>query len=169
MLHGQDEGLALRDVLLQGAGTDESTLIEIMATRNNQEIAAINEAYQQGMGWEALGGSTEGHSFLSLPSKPLPPYGTRTARATLNPQPLSVPEPSGLKQTALWSQQKGIRAAGLVPTSMHGGIWRITTANPGHKETPRVGQGDSGCWWVAGLSCPLALSLPQEPGGRPEL
>lgn len=32
---------------MQGAGTDESTLIEIMATRNNQEIAAINEAYQQ--------------------------------------------------------------------------------------------------------------------------
>lgn len=34
---------------MQGAGTDESVLIEIMATRNNQEIAAINEAYQQGM------------------------------------------------------------------------------------------------------------------------
>lgn len=33
----------------QGAGTDESVLIEIMATRNNQEIAAINEAYQEGM------------------------------------------------------------------------------------------------------------------------
>uniref|UniRef100_A0A8V0YPV9 Annexin n=1 Tax=Gallus gallus TaxID=9031 RepID=A0A8V0YPV9_CHICK len=32
---------------VEGAGTDESTLIEIMATRNNQEIAAINEAYQQ--------------------------------------------------------------------------------------------------------------------------
>uniref|UniRef100_A0A8B9SLW7 Annexin n=1 Tax=Anas platyrhynchos TaxID=8839 RepID=A0A8B9SLW7_ANAPL len=32
---------------VEGAGTDESVLIEIMATRNNQEIAAINEAYQQ--------------------------------------------------------------------------------------------------------------------------
>lgn len=34
--------------LFQGAGTDESVLIEIMATRNNQEIRAINEAYQEG-------------------------------------------------------------------------------------------------------------------------
>nr|XP_009912325.1 PREDICTED: annexin A6-like [Haliaeetus albicilla] len=32
---------------VEGAGTDESVLIEIMATRNNQEIAAINEAYQE--------------------------------------------------------------------------------------------------------------------------
>ncbi|XP_075572052.1 annexin A6 isoform X2 [Pelecanus crispus] len=32
---------------VEGAGTDESTLIEIMATRNNQEIAAINKAYQE--------------------------------------------------------------------------------------------------------------------------
>ncbi|NWI65296.1 ANXA6 protein, partial [Todus mexicanus] len=33
--------------LFQGAGTDEKVLIEIMATRNNQEIKAINEAYQE--------------------------------------------------------------------------------------------------------------------------
>uniref|UniRef100_A0A8C6Z8H8 Annexin n=1 Tax=Nothoprocta perdicaria TaxID=30464 RepID=A0A8C6Z8H8_NOTPE len=32
---------------VEGAGTDEDVLIEIMATRNNQEIKAINEAYQQ--------------------------------------------------------------------------------------------------------------------------
>ncbi|KAL9836581.1 annexin A6 isoform 1-T2 [Geothlypis trichas] len=32
---------------VEGAGTDESVLIEIMATRNNQEIRAINEAYQE--------------------------------------------------------------------------------------------------------------------------
>ncbi|XP_030314827.1 annexin A6 isoform X2 [Calypte anna] len=32
---------------VEGAGTDESILIEIMATRNNQEIKAINEAYQE--------------------------------------------------------------------------------------------------------------------------
>ncbi|XP_062443017.1 annexin A6 isoform X2 [Rhea pennata] len=32
---------------VEGAGTDESVLIEIMTTRNNQEIKAINEAYQQ--------------------------------------------------------------------------------------------------------------------------
>lgn len=42
--------------LFQGAGTDESVLIEIMATRNNQEIAAINEAYQEGT---AQGGHRE--------------------------------------------------------------------------------------------------------------
>lgn len=41
--------------LFQGAGTDESVLIEIMATRNNREIAAINEAYQEGMAWERHG------------------------------------------------------------------------------------------------------------------
>lgn len=39
----------------QGAGTDESVLIEIMTTRNNQEIAAINEAYQEGMAQEGCG------------------------------------------------------------------------------------------------------------------
>ncbi|KFP91135.1 Annexin A6, partial [Apaloderma vittatum] len=32
---------------VEGAGTDEKVLIEIMATRNNQEIKAINEAYQE--------------------------------------------------------------------------------------------------------------------------
>ncbi|XP_075622806.1 annexin A6 isoform X2 [Balearica regulorum gibbericeps] len=32
---------------VEGAGTDESALIEIMATRNNQEITAINKAYQE--------------------------------------------------------------------------------------------------------------------------
>ncbi|XP_012590083.1 PREDICTED: annexin A6-like [Condylura cristata] len=33
---------------LQGAGTDEQTLIEILATRSNAEIQAINEAYKEG-------------------------------------------------------------------------------------------------------------------------
>lgn len=32
----------------QGAGTDEKTLIEILATRTNAEIRAINEAYKEG-------------------------------------------------------------------------------------------------------------------------
>lgn len=41
--------------LFQGAGTDEKVLIEIMATRNNQEIKAINEAYEEGTGQEAQG------------------------------------------------------------------------------------------------------------------
>lgn len=33
---------------LQGAGTDESALIEILATRNNEQIQAINAAYKEG-------------------------------------------------------------------------------------------------------------------------
>lgn len=41
--------------LFQGAGTDESVLIEIMATRNNQEIRAINEAYQEGTAQDGRG------------------------------------------------------------------------------------------------------------------
>ncbi|XP_055968233.1 annexin A6 isoform X2 [Sorex fumeus] len=32
---------------MEGAGTDEKTLIEILATRNNEEIRAINEAYKE--------------------------------------------------------------------------------------------------------------------------
>lgn len=35
-------------IYLQGAGTDEKVLIEILATRNNQELQAINQAYQEG-------------------------------------------------------------------------------------------------------------------------
>lgn len=34
--------------LFQGAGTDEKTLIEILATRTNAEIRAINEAFKEG-------------------------------------------------------------------------------------------------------------------------
>ncbi|KAG8128514.1 hypothetical protein E2320_015363 [Naja naja] len=33
---------------MEGAGTDESALIEILATRNNKEIQAINAAYKEG-------------------------------------------------------------------------------------------------------------------------
>lgn len=36
--------------LFQGAGTDEDILIEILTTRNNREIQAINAAYQEGKG-----------------------------------------------------------------------------------------------------------------------
>lgn len=32
----------------QGAGTDEHALIEILVTRSNQEIHAMNAAYQDG-------------------------------------------------------------------------------------------------------------------------
>lgn len=34
--------------LLQGLGTDEDTLIEILASRNNREILDMKKAYQEG-------------------------------------------------------------------------------------------------------------------------
>uniref|UniRef100_A0A674IC67 Annexin n=1 Tax=Terrapene triunguis TaxID=2587831 RepID=A0A674IC67_9SAUR len=48
----------------QGAGTDENILIEILATRNNREIQAINEAYKAAYHKsleDALSSDTSGH------------------------------------------------------------------------------------------------------------
>nr|XP_060621449.1 annexin A6 isoform X1 [Anolis sagrei ordinatus] len=48
----------------EGAGTDESVLIEILATRNNQEIQAINEAYKEAYHKtleDAISSDTSGH------------------------------------------------------------------------------------------------------------
>lgn len=36
-------------VILQGAGTDDSILIEIFASRTNEQIRALNEAYLKGI------------------------------------------------------------------------------------------------------------------------
>ncbi|XP_026515116.1 annexin A6-like [Terrapene carolina triunguis] len=47
-----------------GAGTDENILIEILATRNNREIQAINEAYKAAYHKsleDALSSDTSGH------------------------------------------------------------------------------------------------------------
>ncbi|KAM9312732.1 annexin A6 [Gastrophryne carolinensis] len=49
---------------IAGAGTDEKVLIEILATRNNQELQAINEAYQQAYHKsleDAISSDTSGH------------------------------------------------------------------------------------------------------------
>uniref|UniRef100_A0A7N5JHP4 Annexin n=1 Tax=Ailuropoda melanoleuca TaxID=9646 RepID=A0A7N5JHP4_AILME len=49
---------------MAGAGTDESALIEILATRNNQEIQAINAAYNEAYHKsleDALSSDTSGH------------------------------------------------------------------------------------------------------------
>ncbi|XP_063784754.1 annexin A6 isoform X2 [Pseudophryne corroboree] len=49
---------------IAGAGTDEKVLIEILATRNNQEIQAINEAYQEAYHKsleDAISSDTSGH------------------------------------------------------------------------------------------------------------
>ncbi|XP_075712262.1 annexin A6 isoform X2 [Rhinoderma darwinii] len=49
---------------IAGAGTDEKVLIEILATRNNQEIQAINEAYQEAFHKsleDAISSDTSGH------------------------------------------------------------------------------------------------------------
>nr|XP_032627743.1 annexin A6 isoform X3 [Chelonoidis abingdonii] len=49
---------------MEGAGTDENILIEILATRNNREIQAINEAYRTAYHKsleDALSSDTSGH------------------------------------------------------------------------------------------------------------
>lgn len=49
---------------IAGAGTDEKVLIEILATRNNQEIQAINQAYQEAYHQpleDAISSDTSGH------------------------------------------------------------------------------------------------------------
>ncbi|XP_003217491.1 annexin A6 isoform X1 [Anolis carolinensis] len=49
---------------MEGAGTDEAVLIEILATRNNQEIQAINEAYKEAYHKtleDAISSDTSGH------------------------------------------------------------------------------------------------------------
>ncbi|XP_038628446.1 annexin A6 isoform X1 [Tachyglossus aculeatus] len=49
---------------MEGAGTDEQALIEILATRNNQEIEAINKAYREDYHKsleDALSSDTSGH------------------------------------------------------------------------------------------------------------
>ncbi|XP_061473389.1 annexin A6 isoform X2 [Rhineura floridana] len=49
---------------MEGAGTDDSTLIEILTTRNNQEIQAINAAYKEAYHKsleDALSSDTSGH------------------------------------------------------------------------------------------------------------
>ncbi|KAM7163044.1 annexin A6 isoform 2-T2 [Macrochelys suwanniensis] len=49
---------------MEGAGTDENILIEILATRNNREIQAINEAYRAAYHKsleDALSSDTSGH------------------------------------------------------------------------------------------------------------
>ncbi|XP_062976939.1 annexin A6 isoform X2 [Elgaria multicarinata webbii] len=49
---------------MEGAGTDESVLVEILATRNNQEIQAINAAYKEAYQTsleDSLSSDTSGH------------------------------------------------------------------------------------------------------------
>ncbi|XP_054832233.1 annexin A6 isoform X2 [Eublepharis macularius] len=49
---------------MEGAGTDESILVEILATRNNQEIQAVNAAYKEAYHKsleDALSSDTSGH------------------------------------------------------------------------------------------------------------
>lgn len=39
-------------VMLQGAGTKDSVLIEIFASRTNEQIRALNDVYLQGEEWK---------------------------------------------------------------------------------------------------------------------
>uniref|UniRef100_A0A8C5Y975 Annexin n=1 Tax=Microcebus murinus TaxID=30608 RepID=A0A8C5Y975_MICMU len=80
---------------MEGAGTDEKALIEILATRTNAEIRAINEAYKEDYHKsleDALSSDTSGHFrriLISLATKPPPteevadtPSGDKTSLET---------------------------------------------------------------------------------------
>ncbi|XP_034961585.1 annexin A6 isoform X2 [Zootoca vivipara] len=90
---------------MEGAGTDESVLIEILATRNNQEIQAINTAYQDAYSKsleDALSSDTSGHFkriLISLALGARDEGGEDLAKAQADAQKLS--DVSGDDSTSL--------------------------------------------------------------------
>nr|XP_028574135.1 annexin A6 isoform X2 [Podarcis muralis] len=90
---------------MEGAGTDESVLIEILATRNNQEIQAINTAYNDAYSKsleDALSSDTSGHFkriLISLALGARDEGGEDLAKAQADAQKLS--DVSGDDSTSL--------------------------------------------------------------------
>ncbi|XP_032996203.1 annexin A6 isoform X2 [Lacerta agilis] len=90
---------------MEGAGTDESVLIEILATRNNQEIQAINAAYKDAYSKsleDALSSDTSGHFkriLISLALGARDEGGEDLAKAQADAQKLS--DVSGDDSTSL--------------------------------------------------------------------
>ncbi|XP_053233023.1 annexin A6 isoform X2 [Podarcis raffonei] len=90
---------------MEGAGTDESVLIEILATRNNQEIQAINTAYKDAYSKsleDALSSDTSGHFkriLISLALGARDEGGEDLAKAQADAQKLS--DVSGDDSTSL--------------------------------------------------------------------
>lgn len=155
--------------LLQGAGTDESVLIEIMATRNNQEIAAINEAYQQGT---ARGEHGEHRGASSNPSRGLVGGGSAAGvQFSAFPPPLSTAyhkrleddlssDTSGHFKRILVSLAlvQGVLPLGVVPCVLRGGF--------GGRGSEKAEHG--GTWWGAPPRCPLHGFCIQPQGNRDE-
>ncbi|XP_008103015.1 annexin A6 isoform X3 [Anolis carolinensis] len=90
---------------MEGAGTDEAVLIEILATRNNQEIQAINEAYKEAYHKtleDAISSDTSGHFkriLVSLALGAREESGEDLAKARADAQKLS--DVSGDDSTSL--------------------------------------------------------------------
>ncbi|XP_039196850.1 annexin A6 isoform X1 [Crotalus tigris] len=96
---------------MEGAGTDESALIEILATRNNQEIHAINAAYKEAYHKsleDALSSDTSGHFKRILVSLALgnrneggEDFGKARADAQVVAETLKLSDVSGDDSTSL--------------------------------------------------------------------
>ncbi|KAJ8777150.1 hypothetical protein J1605_014533 [Eschrichtius robustus] len=93
---------------MEGAGTDEKALIEILATRTNAEIRAINEAYKEDYHKsleDALSSDTSGHFrriLISLATGNREEGGEDRDRAREDAQALALGIENNLKLLEIW-------------------------------------------------------------------